>query len=900
VFHHQRYNARGGGLCIYVRVGLTVQPIICSFHATAFEHFQLAIASVSNPITISAIYRPPNSSINIFLDEFLNYIEYISEFNLNFKPTICIAGDFNINLLSTENNTHVSEFLDIMYSHYLFPTILKPTRLTLNSATLIDNIFINNPYYMKSGLLFADISDHLPIFTVFKRPTSTQDKHVLNNKLTRLYFRNYSLHNVNKFTHILENCSWNFISENSDVNEDYYKFLTLFLTKFNICFPESYSNRTKSKIKPWMTTGILTSCKHRQKLYRQMIEGKIAAGIYKTYRNNLNNLIKKAKIDYFSNYITQHKKDSKAMWNLINSQIGRGYNKSSALNHISADILNKFFVNLGSSATKNIQNPSLDENSPTIRHTLLSSVFLTPTTPDEIITITKNLAPKTSCGFDNIPLKLVKQIIIHIATPLSVIFNKCLEQGSFPDLLKIARITPIFKNGNVDDPKNYRPISVLPSFSKILERIIHTRLDTFFNKHNILHASQHGFRTNHNTTTAITDVLESVTSALDKKLLSIALFIDISKAFDSLNHNILLVKLNAYGVRGTALKLMENYLHNRFHYTVVNNVRSQPALITMGIPQGSILGPLLFNIYVNDIFNVARSVKCVLYADDTVIVVSAKSIIDVFITASHFFGMFSKWFALNKLCLNDSKTHFLIFGFNETCDYNALRFDNHESCDYNALRFDNHTVKRVNEVRYLGVVIDDKLCWKSHIDYVRDKVAKGVGMIKMCYSCLPKQCMLAVYHSFVLPFLQYGIVFWGTTYSTYLLPLLVLQKHSIRLICHVNRFTHCAPYAHGLRVLLLDDLVLYSLACFMFKVNNMSAPDVICCIFKKSTAVHNYVTRCTNNFYVPRCLSSVRLKFIAYQGVICWNALPTDITNLLSLGKFRRNVYNMLSAKYLL
>jgi hypothetical protein len=204
VFHHQRYNARGGGLCIYVRVGLTVQPIICSFHATAFEHFQLAIASVSNPITISAIYRPPNSSINNFFDEFLNYIEYISEFNLNFKPTICIAGDFNINLLSTENNTHVSEFLDIMYSHYLFPTILKPTRLTLNSATLIDNIFINNPYYMKSGLLFADISDHLPIFTVFKRPTPTQDKHVLNNKLTRLYFRNYSLYNVNKFTHILE------------------------------------------------------------------------------------------------------------------------------------------------------------------------------------------------------------------------------------------------------------------------------------------------------------------------------------------------------------------------------------------------------------------------------------------------------------------------------------------------------------------------------------------------------------------------------------------------------------------------------------------------------------------------------------------------------------------------
>jgi hypothetical protein len=436
----------------------------------------------------------------------------------------------------------------------------------------------------------------------------------------------------------------------------------------SICFPELPVKKKHTRNnKPWLTEGIVASCKMRQKLYRQMIQGIVTIQDYKTYRNALNSLIKKAKFNYFNTFINRHRKDSKAMWTFSNSQIGKATSSHSSLGHIEPDNLNVFFGNLGHSTTSNL--PPTDGNVfHTLNQPLAAALFFTPCNSTEIISIVNNLAPKTSTGFDNISIKLIKPVISHIAAPLSAIFNKSLSCGIFPDLLKIARIIPVFKNGDCGDPKNYRPISVLPSFSKILEQIIYKRLMSFFTKHNVLHASQHGFRPRHNTITAISDALDSITSALNEKLLSIALFIDVSKAFDSLDHRLLFTKLHSYGVRGVALDLIKNYFDNRFQFTVTNNMCSQYCKLTLGVPQGSVLGPLMYSVFVNDIFNVDRSAKCVLYADDTAIIVSAKSRNELVDKALHTFSLFSKWFTNNRLCLNDSKTHYVVFGMSASND----------------------------------------------------------------------------------------------------------------------------------------------------------------------------------------------------------------------------------------
>ena len=361
---------------------------------------------------------------------------------------------------------------------------------------------------------------------------------ITNNALSPSLKRNFCPNNVKNFSIELQNCTLDFITEQSDVNEDYSNFLTLFLNKFNVSFPEVPDKSKPANVKPWMTSAILMSCKHKQKLYRQMVQGFVMDRIYKNYKNTLTNIIQRAKINYFTNIVNQHKKNSKALWNLINSQIGRLTFNSSTLGHINSNVLNDLFVNLGTNSTKNLGGNVFA----TVRQPLLTSLFFAPNSSNEIISIVSKLTPKLSTSFDNISVKLLKQIILQIANPLSKIFNKSLSHDIFPDFLKIARIIPIFKSGDSPNPKNYRPISLLPSFPKILEQIMYNRLILFFNKHDILHSSQHSFRTNHSTNSAIAEVFDCVTLALNKKLLSLALFIDISKAFDSLDHQLLFAK----------------------------------------------------------------------------------------------------------------------------------------------------------------------------------------------------------------------------------------------------------------------------------------------------------------------------------------------------------------------
>ena len=194
MYHHQRDNARGGGVCIYVRDFHYVQPIDLKFNVTtSFEHFQLTLCLNTFPITIATVYRPHNSSLHVFLDEFTNYVENLCLHNTPFKPTVCIAGDFNINLLSSDTNTSVFDFLDTMYSFGFFPSILKPTRITNSSATLIDNIFINNPLFSNAGLLDIDISDHLQIFAILDKFSHVQDKYatITNNASSPSLKRNF-------------------------------------------------------------------------------------------------------------------------------------------------------------------------------------------------------------------------------------------------------------------------------------------------------------------------------------------------------------------------------------------------------------------------------------------------------------------------------------------------------------------------------------------------------------------------------------------------------------------------------------------------------------------------------------------------------------------------------------
>ena len=334
-----------------------------------------------------------------------------------------------------------------------------------------------------------------------------------------------------------------------------------------------------------------------------------------------------------------------------------------------ANSFNNFFVNIGPTLADDIPI-SNDTFSTYLTDAVGDTLFLKRVTQAEIIDLVNNTKSKKSKDHDDIDMCLVKKIIPYLVIPLEHIFNISLQTGVFPDCMKIARVIPLFKNGNINDFTNYRPISLLSQFSKILEKIFHNRMMSFIEEKNILYESQYGFRKNMSTSLAILELVENITSSIDGCKSTVGIFIDLKKAFDTVNHDILVKKLVHYGIRGVANKWICSYLSNRSQYVCINDTSSECMKVTCdrcGVPQGSILGPALFILYINDMCNVSMLMKSIVFADDTNFFYSGDNLSQVCETVSTELDKLHSWFQVNKLSLNISKTNFMIFG-NKQCE----------------------------------------------------------------------------------------------------------------------------------------------------------------------------------------------------------------------------------------
>ena len=327
-----------------------------------------------------------------------------------------------------------------------------------------------------------------------------------------------------------------------------------------------------------------------------------------------------------------------------------------------ANGFNNFFVNIGPSLAKRIPKCNDILFTQYLPDKIDDTMFLQPVTEEDILQLVVNAKSKKSKDHDQFDMCLVKKIIPHIVKPLAHICNTSLMNGIFPDRMKIARVIPLFKNGDVKEFSNYRPVSILSQFSKILEKVFHNRLMSFINDKQILNDSQFGFRKNMSTAMAIIELVEEITTAIDEGKTTVGVFIDLKKAFDTVDHNILAKKLEHYGIRGLAKDWVCSYLENRRQYVCINNSNSDCLDVKGGVPQGSILGPALFILYVNDMCNVSKSLKSILFADDTNLFYAGKDLNEVCELVSRELDILHMWFQVNKLSLNVAKTNFMIFG----------------------------------------------------------------------------------------------------------------------------------------------------------------------------------------------------------------------------------------------
>ena len=408
--------------------------------------------------------------------------------------------------------------------------------------------------------------------------------------------------------------------------------------------------------------------------------------------------------------------------------------------------------------------------------------------------------------------------------------------------MKIARIVPLFKSGDQRLFQNYRPISILHIFSKLLERVVYKRILDYINESCIFFTNQYGFRKNHSTYLALIHLCDKITSAIDRKEFTIGIFLDLSKAFDTVNHDILFDKLWHYGIRGVALTWMKSYLANRLQFVQYNNSCSSYKVIQCGVPQGSILGPLLFLLYISDIGNVSNILELILFADDTNLFFSHNDLYSLTNIVNCEIERLSEWFKANKLSINIKKCNYMIFKPRQKrihTDFSVLLND----C----------AIVRVKEIVFLGVILNEHISWKPHISHVARKILKSIGIIYKTSFLFSKSSLRKLYYSLVYPYLQYCITIWGSTYPSNLKRIILLQKRMIRILNKEKFDAHTDPIFSELKILKFDKIYLYQLGKFMYLYHNNLLPSSFNNLFPCMNQIHKYGTRFSYLYRIPSC-----------------------------------------------
>ena len=557
-----------------------------------------------------------------------SFFEILNELLSRATSNTFILTDININNLIINNNSRT--LMDLASSYSFINAINLATRITYNTTSAIDHIYLNNTEFSyTSGVILSDISDHLPIFLGIGKKSKTQ-----NTNLTEK--RSFSKDNINIFTSYLENYNWNMLYSCTEAEQASEIFFDVWDSLFNLCFPlkQIRKDRSKCKLKDFYTNGLLISRKQKLFLYKKFLASRTSSNEtnYKKYRNLYNRVCRCAKQMFFEEKVDLCR-DPKTAWSYLNMAVNKRSNKNGKINNICvnginisdskqmADQFNNFFASVPDDIVKTIPSTSanfLDY----LNYDVNENFNFRNITYDSVLEIINKLESKTTLDINGYNTIVIKKVADKIVMPLTHVINMSLKEGFFPDNLKISRTCPIFKQGPKSDMSNYRPISCLPIFSKIFERVVYDQLSLFLTVNRLIYNHQYGFQRGKSTTDALLNILNYITGQLNENKIVVASFLDLRKAFDLVSNKILLRKLDKMGVRGTSLKWFKSYLGDRKMYTMVNeSLSSKFSILNRSVPQGSILGPLLFLIFINDMPQ-SNNLLNFLFADDTTAVTS--------------------------------------------------------------------------------------------------------------------------------------------------------------------------------------------------------------------------------------------------------------------------------------
>ena len=847
------------------------------------ENLWISFRINNQKVILGGVYRHPNGEIDHFNNALKNTISKIDDNTL-----AIILGDINIDLLN-ENDAKRNNYINNYFEHNFIPCITLPTHISHHSATLIDHIFIKTPKKLiqnkcSSGNLITDISDHLSNFTLLDIKTPS----IKNRPFVRLYTQK----NIDKFNENI-NSEQPLISPNelTETDTSFDILTTNYQKLFDKYFPYVRMSKKEFKSKPHITKGIKVSIRHKNKLHKKYLNNptEVNKAAWKKFRNKTSELIKRAETLYYKSILSKHNNTSKNLWDTFGKILNEKkikHNKISSLkvnNELQtepqkiAESFNKFFSEIGENLAKKFANDGTDYKK-YLKDPTTHSMFLFNTTETEIAKIIKSLKNTNSTGYDNFSTKFIKLSSSILVPALAKIFNLSIKTGIYPSNLKIAKVIPIFKKGDQTSINNYRPISILSPINKIFEKVLYARLIKYIDKSNILYKFQYGFRKKHSTEHALIELIDQIRLSSSNNQMTCGIFIDLSKAFDTVNHTILLQKLEYYGIRGPALNLFKSYLTNRKQYVQIDKCKSQTRPITCGVPQGSVLGPLFFILFINDLHKCCPDGKIRLFADDTTIFFHSNSIEDIELRGKAIMTQLTNWFKANKLTLNSEKSSFTIFKSSKKVIPNIP----------NQIEFLNQHIKRTSQIKFLGIMVDENLTFNEHVNDICNKLKRLFHIFYNIRDYLSKENIKTIYYALIYSRIKYGLSVYGQASNTKMKRIQTLQNQLLKVLAGKEyRFSTDKLHVE-FELLKVKDIKEQEILTFVHNFFSNSLPPVFKDYYETLASNHTRNTRNGNYLIkITRHTTDIKGLSIKIQGAKLWNKIDNNLKKIPKPKEFK-------------
>jgi hypothetical protein len=868
IAHHSIRERHGGGVSIYTHNSLNASKIS---NVIKDENEFVVVHLPHHNLNIVGMYRPPHTNIPVFINTLDNLLNNMSR---------CVAiGDCNINRFC-ENDSNVLSFNSMIESNghaHLIPCEKNYfTRQGLSVPTLIDHCFTNitnaNLYL---NLLDCAVSDHRGIQVNFNSCPVRQQSTTYEN-----VFINYR----------------GIMSEVMRMNRDvmnfdsWYKKICSIIRENRVVSCSIKNNKAR---KAFIGKTLLELQKKRDrwyKLWKLFPLNEFYENKFKTIKKELAYKVLESKKKYYNKMTNEAAKNPKKLWGIFKEIVGNTPEKSQTIYKIMhdnsfsernidvANAFNKYFVTIGKCLASKIpptcEVPVL--NSKVIsRNAGLNIIRLTDI--NEISQVIDSFDNCTAAGKDNISVKLLKMMKPVIVDKITEHVNFHFENGIYPESLKISRVSVIYKTGNKCDPGNYRDITLSSVFAKIFDQLIKVRLEEYLCDNNLISCYQYGFLKGSSTSLAALNLLKQVYNELNKGLKCSAIFVDIKKAFNTVNHDRLKLKMQQLGIGGNFMKIILSYLHNRRQVVRINGCDSDEQNINIGTPQGSALSALLFLIYVNDLQNIKLISAPFMFADDLALITSADSVEALRTNATHDLDQLFKWLCLNELSMNVEKTKLLDF---------KLKHSN-EITTRNSIKFMAGEIEQVSSYEYLGLVLNSSLNFNDHILKVMNKIAPYIHILGRSKYLLSSSNLKKIYYAHVHCHLTYMIVAYASAPQTYINRLFVMQKKAIKHIYKL-RWDHPTNTLFRDNILPLNKIIQKDYCLTTYKILNGHLNRGFT-ILRRSNVSSRH-TRQSNDLEVMCSKLAIVNDSFFVKGIKCFNDLPVHIKNISSLSTFIREL----------